>query len=73
MCKKVRDLVYCDRRSQVEEAQALGISHGSVLTILHDRLGMLKLTARWVPKSLSDEQMAIRASVCSTLLKRGMS
>ena len=56
MCKKVWDLVYSDRRIQVEEiAQALG---------------MRKLTARWVPKSLSDEQMATRASVCSALLKR---
>ena len=53
-----------------EIAQALGISHGSVSTILHNRLGMRKLTARWVPKSLSDEQMATRASVCSALLKR---
>ena len=71
MCKKVRDLVYSDRRIQVEEiAQTLGVSHGSISTILHDRLGMRKLTARWVPKSLSDEQMATRASVCSTLLKR---
>ena len=71
ICKKVRDLVHSDRRIQVEEiAQALGISHGSVSTILHDRLGMRKLTARWVPKSLSDEQMATRTSVCSALLKR---
>ena len=71
MCKKVRDLVYSDRRIQVEEiAQALGISHGSVSTILHDRLGMRKLTAHWVPKSLSDEQMVTKASVCSALLKR---
>ena len=54
-CKKVRDLIYSDRRIQVEEmAQALGISHGSVATILHDRSGMRKQTARWVPKSLSD-------------------
>ena len=53
-----------------EIAQALGISHGSVSTILHDCLGMRKLTARWVPKSLSDEQMATRASECSALLKR---
>ena len=52
-----------------EIAQALGISHGSVSTILHDSLGMRKLTACWVPKSLSDEQMATRASVCSALLK----
>ena len=71
MCKKVRDLVYSDRRIQVEEiAHALGISHGSFSTILHNRLGMRKLTARWVPKSLSDEQMATRASVCSALLRR---
>ena len=52
---KVRDPVYSNRRIQVEEiAQALGISHGSVSTILHDCLGMRKLTARRVPKSLSD-------------------
>ena len=71
MCKKVRDLVYSYRRIQVEEiAQASGISHGCVSTILHDHLGMRKLTARWDPKSLSDEQMATRASVCSALLKR---
>ena len=37
MCKKVWDLVHSDRRIQMEEiAQALGISRGSVLTILHD-------------------------------------
>ena len=71
MCQKVRDLVYSDRRIQVEEiAQALGISHGSVSIILHVHLDMCKLTAHWVPKSLSDEKMTTRASICSTLLKR---
>ena len=71
MCNKVRDLMYSDRRIKVEEiANALHISHGSVSTTLHDRLGMHKLTALWVPKSLSDEQMATRASVYSALLKR---
>ena len=64
MCKKVRDVVYSHRRIQIEEiAQALG------MVALHDRLGMRKLTARRVPKFLSDEQMATRASVCSALLK----
>ena len=52
-----------------EIAQALGIPHGSVSTILYDRLGMRKLTACWVPKSLRDEQLATRASVCSALMK----
>ena len=71
MYNKVWDLVYSDRRIKVEEiANALHISHGSVSTTLHDRLVMHKLTARWVPKSLSDEQMATRASVYSALLKR---
>ena len=68
MCKKVWGLAYSDRRIQVEKIkQALGILHGSVSTILHDRLVML--TARWVPKSISGEKMANRASVCSALLK----
>ena len=71
MCNKVRDLVSTDRRIKVEDiANALHISHGSVSTTLHDHLGMHKLTACWVPKSLSDEQMATRASVYSALLKR---
>ena len=71
MCNKVRDLMYSDRRIKVEEiANALHISHGSVSTTFHDRLGMHKVTARWVPKSVSDEQMATRASVYSALLKR---
>ena len=56
-----------------EIAQVLGISHSSVSTILHERLGMRKLTSHWVPKSLRDEQMPTRASVCSALLKRFMS
>ena len=57
MCKKVQDLVYSDRQIQVEEiTQALGISHGSISTILHDRLGMRKLTACWVPKSLCSDK-----------------
>ena len=72
MCKKVQDLVYSDRRIQVEENSA-GIRHlhGSVSTILHDRLGMRKLTAPWVSKfGICDEQMATTASVGSALLKR---
>ena len=71
MCNKVRDLVYSDKRIQVEEiAKSLGISHGSVSIIFYDRLVMRKLTARLVPKPLSDKQMTTRASVSNALLKR---
>ena len=46
MCNKVQDLVNSDRRIKVEEiVNALHISHGSISTTLHDRLGMHKLTA----------------------------
>ena len=38
--------------------------------VAFQQLGIRKLTARWIPKSLSDEQMTTRASVCSALLKR---
>ena len=54
MCNKVRDLVYSDRRVKVEEiANALHITHGSLSTILHDRLDMHKLTARWSQNPLA--------------------
>ena len=57
ICNEVRDLVYSDRRLKVKElANALHFSHGSISTTLHDLLDMHKLTAHWVPKSLSDEQ-----------------
>ena len=36
--------------------------------ILHDHLGIHKVTIHWTPKSLSDKQMATRASVNSGLL-----
>ena len=48
-----------------ETAQALDISHGSVSTF---RYAQANSPLR--PKSLSDEQMATRASVPSALLKR---
>ena len=51
-------------------AQALGIPRGRVSSILHDSLVMHKLAACWISKSLSDEQMATRASIRSSLLKR---
>ncbi|XP_071093101.1 histone-lysine N-methyltransferase SETMAR-like [Haliotis cracherodii] len=65
----VRQLVVKDRRMKVSEmAKAMDISEGSVHTILHDRLSMRKLSARWVPKCLSDDQKAVRASMCQALL-----
>ena len=41
--------IWCTLIKVEEIANALHISHCSVSTTLHDRLGMHKLTARWVP------------------------
>nr|CAD45368.1 transposase [Bythograea thermydron] len=43
-----------NRRVKVEEISLeIGISHGSVCTIIHHHLGMSKVSARWVPRNLS--------------------
>ena len=53
-----------------EIAQALGITHGRVSTILYDPLGMRKLTGIGSPNPLAmTNLMVIEASVCSALLK----
>ena len=62
--------IWCTLIGKLRWKNALHLSHGSVSTTLHDRLGMHKLTARLIPESLSDEQMATKASVYSALLKR---
>ncbi|KAG5347600.1 SETMR methyltransferase, partial [Acromyrmex charruanus] len=44
-------LILTDRRVKVRElVEATGISHGTVISILHEQLGMKKLSARWVPR-----------------------
>jgi predicted XRE-type DNA-binding protein len=37
-------------------AEQLGISRGRVGSIIHDDMGMQKLTMRWVPKRLNADQ-----------------
>jgi len=52
---KVHDIVFTDRRVKVHElVEATGISHGTVISILHEQLGMKKLSARWVPFALCE-------------------
>lgn len=55
--EKVHDMVLDDPRVKVREiAEAVGISTGSVISILHEKLDMRKLTARWVPRLLTIDQ-----------------
>lgn len=50
MVNKVHDIVLSDRRVKVREiVEMLNISIERVSHILHERLGMKKVSARWVP------------------------
>ena len=71
---KIHDLVLADRRIKVRElADAVGISKDRVGHILHEILGMRKLSARWVPRLLTPDNKRNRASTsdqCLTLFRR---
>jgi len=51
-------------------ANEINISHGSVHEILHERLKMRRISARWVPHLLTAEQMATRVEWCQSMLQR---
>ena len=54
----VRNFVEEDRQITINEiANELGISFGSSFSILTEDLGFSKLSARWVPKLLQQNQM----------------
>jgi len=55
-----------DRRVNIDDiASANGVSHGTIFNVLHEDLGLVKKSARWVPKLLSDYQMQERVRICS--------
>ena len=47
-----------------EMALGLGVSAGTIHSILHNDLGLSKKSARWVPKLLDDDQKQERVRVC---------
>lgn len=71
---KIHDLVLADRRLKVREiAETVGISKDRVGHILHEILGMRKLSARWVPRLLTPDNKRNRETIseqCLTLFKR---
>jgi len=60
---KVYDIVLIDRRVKVRELEATGISHGTMISILHEQLGMKKLSARWVPHLLTVDHKRDRVTI----------
>jgi len=69
MAARVNTLLLEDRRvTHLEIADSLGISVGSVNTILHDILGKRKVAARWVPRLLTVENRSVRVAMSKQLL-----
>ena len=68
--EKVNKLIMSDRRLSVcFIAASVGISTGSVHSILTENLSMNKVSARWVPRMLSDVQKADRVESSTGLLR----
>ena len=57
-----------NRRISIQElTSACGLSYGSVSNVIHKDLGLVKKSARWVPRLLSEEQKMERTR-CSELV-----
>ncbi|KAL7632954.1 UNVERIFIED_CONTAM: hypothetical protein RMT77_016664 [Armadillidium vulgare] len=66
---KILDLLLADRRLKVREiAETVGISKDRVDHILHEVLGMRKLSARWVPRLLTPDNKRNRETTSEQCL-----
>jgi histone-lysine N-methyltransferase SETMAR len=62
---KVREAILADRRQTIHDVcEMVGLSYGTVQRILADNLSTRRISARFVPRLLSDDQKALRVSVC---------
>lgn len=67
----VRNILEDDRRlTIIEIADFVGISFGSAQSIITVELGFRKVSARWVPRLLTDQQKQYRMEICQRLLQR---
>ncbi|GFR27136.1 mariner transposase [Trichonephila clavata] len=71
---KIHDLVLADHRLKVSEiAEIVSISKDHVAHILHEILGIRKLSARWVPRLLTPDNkrnLVTTSEQCLALFKR---
>ncbi|GFO20487.1 histone-lysine N-methyltransferase SETMAR [Plakobranchus ocellatus] len=68
---RVDELIRCDRRMKIREiALKLEIPKSTVHEIVHDTLGYWKVSARWVPKMLTEDHKLQRVEISQRLLQR---
>lgn len=69
--EKIKQLILSERRITLREiADECGISYGSCQSIVHDHLGMRRLAAKFVPKLLNFQQMAMRRSISLDMISQ---
>jgi hypothetical protein len=56
--RQVEQLLLTDRRMKLKTAYTLNLSKTTVYRIVHDTLGYRKVSARWVPKELTEHHKA---------------
>ena len=73
MIEKVRQLIENDRRMTIVELeQEVGISHGSIHAILSGYLKMRRVSAKFVPRQLTTDQMECCMMVTGDLFEKSM-
>ncbi len=69
--EEVHLLIDDDPHITIEEVQEqTGLSHGTVQRIITDHLNLRKITARYIPKDLTDFQRAERVRICQQNLAK---
>jgi hypothetical protein len=65
---EVREAILADCRQTIHNVcEIVGLSYGTVQHILADSLNMRRISARFVPRLLSNDQKSLRVSVCREL------
>jgi histone-lysine N-methyltransferase SETMAR len=65
---KVHEAILADCRQIIHDVcEIVQLSYGTVHSILADNLNMRRISARFVPRLLSDDQKALRISGCRKL------
>ena len=69
MIEKINDMVLSDRRIKVRGiVEATGISQGIMFSISHKKSDVKKISARWVPRLLTEENKRKRVVDSETIL-----
>lgn len=69
--EEVRSLITDDPHITIEEIEVqTSLSHGTIQRIVSDHLNLRKMTARYVPKHLTDSQRAERVRICKENLAK---